>query len=86
MCPFKRDAYWLWMYRNQPELFARAVAYDRWVRYQRLGFECFIHDSRRPLEVVILEIVAAAEIQPSLFPIELDMSAAGGCEEGYCGT
>lgn len=86
MCPFKRNAHWVWMYRNQPELFARAVAYDRWVRDKRPGFECFIHDSRRPLEDVVPEIVAASDQQPSLFPIDLDMSAAGGCDEGYCGN
>ena len=85
-CPYKADARWIDMYRNERELFAKAVAYDEWVREQRPGYKCYVHRSRRPLKDAVLDLVAAADAQVGLFPIELDTSASGGCEEGYCGV
>lgn len=85
-CPYRRDAWWAWMYRNDPACYAQAVAYDEWVRDKRPGLECFIHDSRRPLKDVVPELIAAEDAQTTLFPIDLDTSGSGGCEEGHCGT
>lgn len=83
-CPYKADARWIEMYRNDSELFAKTVEYDRWVRDQRPGYKCYVHRSRRPLEDVVSELVAANDLQTGLFPIDLDTAASGGCEEGYC--
>lgn len=85
-CPYRRDPWWAWMYRNDPESYAQAVAYDRWVRDKRPGFECYVHESLRPLEDVVPGIVAAEDAQTSLFPMTLDMAGSGGCEEGFCGV
>lgn len=83
-CPYRRDPWWAHMYRNDPKAYAAAVAYDEWVRHQRPGYLCYVHDSRRPLADVVPEIVAEEETQFVLFPMHLDMSSSGGCESGYC--
>lgn len=85
-CPYKADARWIEMYRTQHELFQKAVAYDEWARDQRPGYKCYVHRSRRPLKDVVPQLAAAADAQVGLFPIDMDTSASGGCEEGYCGV
>lgn len=83
-CPYKADYRWLQMYRDEPELFAKAVEYDEWVRDQRPGYKCYLHRSRRPLAIVVSELANVAEQQTGLFPIDLSTAESGGCEEGYC--
>lgn len=84
-CPYRRDPWWGYLYRHDPKAFAAAVDYDEWVRDKRPGYLCFVHDSRRPLKDVVPEIVADEDQQFTLFPLTLDTSGSGGCEEGYCG-
>lgn len=83
-CPYKTDARWIAMYENEPDAFAQAVDYDRWVRTQRPNYLCYVHRSRRPLEDIVPELAAAARAQGSLF--DLTTSDFTGCESGFCGT
>lgn len=52
-CPYHSDAVWLWLKREHPEEWQRAVEFDRAIRnYPRARGEVYLHRSLRPLDEV----------------------------------
>ena len=53
MCPNRRDAQWIHLRDNRPEEFAKAIEFDRELRERKQ--DAFLHESRTPLELVVLQ-------------------------------
>jgi hypothetical protein len=83
-CPYRSDFGWARMKRTDPVSFEAACEYDERMRHARPGYECFVHRSRVPLRKAYFEAADPNVIDLGLFA-GVDMSASGGCEEGYCG-
>ena len=84
ICPYHTDRHWQEMRDNDPESFEEAVCFDRWLRSNRdnpvrklLKGEPYLHHSRRPLDVAILEKEKQDSELLSLFDNEC---------EGLCGV
>ena len=84
ICPYHTDRHWQEMRDNDPESFEEAVFFDRWLRSSRdnpvrklLKGEPYLHSSRRPLDVAILEKEKQDSELLSLFDNEC---------EGLCGV
>ncbi len=74
-CPYQKPSEWVAMRRDQPALFARAVALEKHLNAKRglLGRDrVFFHPALVPLD-------QAVGTQPLLPGFEMDM-----CESGYC--
>ena len=72
-CPFKKIAEWQDMRRNNPELFAKAVALERRINEKRdaIGRDVvYLHRSLKPLDQIV-------GLQFSLFEED-------ACDSGYC--
>ncbi|MBA3826418.1 MAG: phosphoadenosine phosphosulfate reductase [Ktedonobacterales bacterium] len=75
-CPFHQVRQWQAMYRDEPELFAQAVALEATIQAKRARFgkdAAYLTGHGRPLARVI-----GTEVQEPLFPTT--------CESGYCMT
>jgi hypothetical protein len=74
-CPYHRPSYWIDLRRDNPELWARAVALEARINEKRgaIGRDVvYLHPSCVPLE-------QAVALQPRLFADDV-------CEFGYCGV
>ena len=72
-CPFKRQSWWLEMYRNDQALFQKAVEVDHRIREKETTVQgrVYLHPSAVPLEQAVGYQIPMFE-EPE------------GCEEGYC--
>ena len=74
-CPFKRKAQWQEMRRDEPELFARAIALEERINVKRAGLgkdNVYLSTWLKPLSEV-------AEAQQDLWSVMDD-----SCDSGYC--
>ena len=62
ICPYRSDEHWLELKRSEPDSYAAAVKFDRWLRNsttnpvrQLLNGRPYLHSARRPLATVIAE-------------------------------
>jgi hypothetical protein len=85
-CPNRRDGGWALLAKTDPAATAAAVEYDRRVRRMRPGYELFVHDSRKPLEDVLIELTDPKLLDLGLFPLDGDHASSGGCDAGFCGS
>lgn len=79
-CPFKRPVEWIEMKREQPDLFARAIALDLHINEKRnaLGKDrVYLHRYLTPLDIA----VADQPMLPGFAPNEADAELC----DGYCG-
>jgi len=75
-CPFSSRSRWIELRRNNPELFAKAVALEETINAKRAEIgrdRVYLHPSLRPLEKAVSE-------QLPLFPDDGDST----CDSGYC--
>ncbi|TPN85809.1 hypothetical protein [Aquimarina algicola] len=82
ICPYHSDKYWLWIYEHERDSFDAAVVLDEKIRhYPGIQDECFLHESRKPLKEVIVELLKGkkhAAKQLEMFP-ELIQECEGIC-------
>lgn len=62
ICPYRSDQHWLELKQHEPESYAEAVRFDKWLRSnrtnavrERLNGRPYLHAARRPLASVIAE-------------------------------
>lgn len=62
ICPYRSDAHWLELKQAEPESYAEAVEFDRWLRRRTTNAvrrvirgRPYLHSARRPLDTIIAE-------------------------------
>ena len=86
ICPFRNDAQWQEMQREEPASYAEAVAYDRSLREpgsptaRRVKGQAYLHKAMEPLD----EVIAARDLadrlqQPLPFIADFDNECEGMC-------
>ena len=84
ICPYRSDAHWLELKEAEPESYAQAVEFDRWLRRRTtnpirrlIDGRPYLHSARRPLGTIIAERAEANGRDPDQFDAEC---------EGMCGV
>lgn len=76
-CPYRKDAEWSRLKREEPAAFQRAIEFDRKIRHMpNIRGTCFLHRSRKPLEEVDFDNPEDNG--------QMDFGFMGECE-GMCG-